>query len=184
MTKSPFSVPAAAPSTREPRAFAHLAPLLVTAEPPALDVGGRAFLAAKTGDHVAALVRGLVDHTIALQNRRALESGNRQPMQISVLNRRRRCARAWIQSIVSGDVDRATLHSVANHWLPTLAGNVADRRSMLRQVVSCFEYVRGALSGLIFDAPAENLLGHARALHVLETVLGLHLAAVQTVLRG
>jgi hypothetical protein len=30
----------------------------------------------------------------------------------------------------------------------------------------------------LFDAPTENLLGHARALHVLELVLGMHLAAI------
>jgi len=180
MSKPSIPVPATAQLTREPRAFSHLAPLIVTAEPPAIDVGGRAFLAAKVGDSIPALVRALVDHTIALQNRRGLESGNRQPIQLSVLNRRRRSARIWIQSVISGDVDRATLHAVATQWLPTLAGNVPDRQSMLRQARSCVEFVRGSLTGLVFDAPAENLLGHARALHVLETVLGVHLAAVQS----
>jgi hypothetical protein len=185
MTKpSHLSVSSAATLTREPRPFAYLSPLLVTAEPPELDVGGRAVLAAKVGEHVAALVRALVDHTISLQNRRALETGNRQPIQLSVLNRRRRCARAWVQSIVSGDLDVATLHLVATAWLPTLAGNVADRKVLLRIATSCVEFVRGAITGLIFDQPAENLLGHARANHVLETMLGTHLAALQRAQNG
>ncbi|MEI6130522.1 MAG: hypothetical protein WCR59_10695, partial [Planctomycetota bacterium] len=67
---------------------------------------------------------------------------------------------------------------VAHQWLPTLAGNVDDPAELRRQAASCIEFVRGAITGLIFDAPADNLLGHARALHVLEIVLGLHLAAV------
>ena len=181
MTKSSTS-PVSAPLTREPRAFSHLAPLLVTTEPPVVDAGGRAVLAAKTGEHIAALVRALVDHTIALQNRRALETGNRQPLQVSVLNRRRRAARSWVQAIIGGDVTRPTLHAVAHQWLPTLAGNIPDHRAMLRLANSCIEFVRGAITGLIFDLPAENLLGHARALHVLETVLGLHMAAVEDAL--
>jgi hypothetical protein len=178
MTKPSIPVPAAASLVREPRAFTRLAPLIVTAEPVELDVRGRALLAAEVMDHIPALVRALVNHTIALQNRRGLESGNRQPIQLSVLNRRRRAARTWLLAIVGGDIDRATLHAVSRQWLPTLAGNVDDAAEVRRQAASCIEFVRGAITGLLFDSPTENLLGHARALHVLELVLGLHLAAI------
>jgi hypothetical protein len=178
------SVSAAPAPTREPRPFSFLVPRLVIAEPPAIDAGGRAFLAAKTTEFVPALVRALVDHTIALQNRRALESGNRQPIQLSVLNRRRRSARSWIQAVINGAVDLPTLHSVATQWLPMLAGHSPAPEVQLRLARSCVEFVRGALTGLIFDQAAENLLGHARAQHALETVLAAHLAAVEEALRG
>ncbi len=173
-----FPVSQATPTVREPRAFTRLAPLIITAELPELDLLGRALLAAKAADDIPMLVRALVDHTIALQNRRGLETGNRQPILVSVLNRRRRAARTWLLAVVNGEIERTTLYAVAHQWLPTLAGNVDDPAELRRQAASCIEFVRGAITGLIFDAPADNLLGHARALHVLEIVLGLHLAAV------
>jgi hypothetical protein len=185
MTKSAHPrVSAGAAPRREPRAFSYLTPRLVTAVPPAIDLGGKAVLAARVNDYVPALVRALVDHTIALQNRRGLESGNRQPIQLSVLNRRRRAARAWVQAVLSGAVDQPTQHAVATQWLPMLAGHGRDPEVVLRTVRSCFEFLRGALVGVLFDEPAENLLGHARALNVLETVLAVHLAATQEALRA
>ena len=103
MTKSAHPPVSAGPAPRrEPRAFSFLTPRLVTATPPAIDLGGKAVLAARVNDYVPALVRAIVDHTIALQNRRGLESGNRQPIQVSVLNRRRRAARARVQAVLSG----------------------------------------------------------------------------------
>lgn len=183
MTKpsSPEVAPAA--TSREPRPFSHLRPRLFTVDPPSIDVGGRAVLEARTAEFVPALVRALVDHTIALQNRRALVSGRSQAIALSVLNRRRRAARAWLQAVIAGAVDRATLHAVASQWLPTLAGNLPTPAGALATGRSCIEFVRGALTGLIFDTPAENLLGHARAQHVLETVLATHLAAFEESLR-
>ena len=100
-----------------------------------------------------------------------------------MLNRRRRAARAWIQSVVSGAVDQPTQHAVATQWLPTLAGHRSDREAVERTIRSCVEFLRGALVGVLFDEPADNLLGHARALNVFETVLGVHLAAALEVLR-
>ncbi|MGE3174705.1 MAG: hypothetical protein AB7O97_18885 [Planctomycetota bacterium] len=184
MTKSAHPSVSAGPAlTREPRAFSYLKPRLVTTEPPAIDIGGKAVLGAKANDYVPALARALVDHTIAMHNKRALDSGNRQPIQLSVLNRRRRAARAWIQAVLSGGVDLPTQHAVATQWLPTLAGHGREPELVLRTMRSCIEFLRGAIVGVLFDEPADNLLGHARALHVLETVLAVHLAAAQEALQ-
>ena len=38
-------------------------------------------------------------------------------------------------------------------------------------------------TAVLFDQPEDNLLGHARALHVLETVLSVHLSAAEEALR-
>lgn len=178
---TPAVAPAAA--SREPRPFSYLTPRLVTVTPPAIDVGGRAVLEARASGYVPALVRALVDHTIALQNRRGLVSGNRQPIALSVLNRRRRAARSWVQAVLAGAVDRPTLHAAAVQWLPTLAGNLPNTQGALRTARSCVEFLRGAVTGLIFDTPAENLLGRARAQHVLEVVLAAHLGAFEASLR-
>lgn len=169
--------------TREPRAFSYLTPRLVLTVPPPIDPVGRELLEEFAGASVPALVRALVDHTIALQNRRGLETGNRQPIQLSVLNRRRRAARAWLQAVLAGSVDPSALHAVGTQWLPTLAGNGLDREVVLRAARSCAEFVRGAVTACIFESPSESLLGHARALHVLETVLAAHLAAVHEAAR-
>ena len=183
MTKSAHRPVSAAPAPRrESRAFSYLVPRLVTAAPPVIDPIGRAVLAARCNDHVPAIVRALVDHTIALQNRRGLESGNQRPIQVSVLNRRRRAARAWIQSVLSGDVDPPTQHAVATQWLPTLAGHSSDPEVVRRTVHSCVEFLRGSLVACLFDEPADNLLGHARALNAFETVLGVHMAAAEEAL--
>jgi hypothetical protein len=170
--------PASAPA-REPRAFSFLKPRLITVTPPAIDPHGRAILMARADSSVPALVRAVVDHTIALHNEHGRESGYVQAIQLSVLNRRRRAARAWIQSILSGAVDAPTLHAVATQWLPTLAGNGRDAEFVTRTVRSCVEFVRGSITAVLFDQPEDNLLGNARALHVLETVLSVHLSAAE-----
>ena len=170
---SPGSTQSAAPAStpaREPRAFSFLKPRLVTV---------RVILMARADSSVPALVRAVVDHTIALHNEHGRESGYVQAIQVSVLNRRRRAARSWIQSILAGSVDAPTLHAIATQWLPTLAGNGRDAEFVTRTVRSCVEFVRGSITALLFDQPADNLLGNARALHVLETVLSVHLSAAE-----
>lgn len=170
-------------SPRVPRAFSFLKPRLVTAAPPEIDVGGRAVLAARVQECIPALARALVDHSVAMLNEHGLSIGNRQPIQLSVLNRRRRAARAWLQSVVSGQVDLPTLHAVATQWLPMLAGHGRDPETVRRTIRTAVEFVRGTVTGALFDEPEDNLLGHARALHVLETVLSVHLAAAEEALR-
>lgn len=183
MTKSANAVPPGTVTAREPRPFLFLDPVSVPVTEAALDPVGIAVLGACAGDHLAMLVRALVDHTIELQNRRALLTGRRQPIHLSVLNRRRRCARSWLNAILAGRIDETTCRNVATQWIPTLAASGPDLAHATRAGRSCIEFVRGALTALVFDEPAENLLAHARALHVLETVLGVHLAAVQSAWR-
>lgn len=169
--------------SRVPHAFSFLKPRLVTTTPPEIDMGGKALLAARVQECIPALARALVDYSIAAHNEHGRAIGNRQPIQISVLNRRRRAARAWIQSVVSAQVDMPTLHAVATQWLPMLAGHGRDIDVVRKTIRTAVEFVRGTITGAMFDEPEDNLLGHARALHVLETVLAVHLAAAEEALR-
>ncbi|HLQ38386.1 MAG TPA: hypothetical protein VK348_11315 [Planctomycetota bacterium] len=183
MTKLAHTLAPAAPATtREPRPFLFLEPRLATA--PAIDVAGRDLLEQLVADEIPALVRSLVNCTITLQNRRALESGRQQPIALSVLNRRRRVARAWLLAIIAGGVDRTTLELVSRTWLPTLASAGPDRRYQPQFAIACVEFVRGAITALIFDQPCDNLLPAAHALCALETVLAVHLATLQLATRA
>ena len=135
------------------------------------------YLEAAAGHSLPALVRSLVDHTIALQNKRAIERGNPQPISMSVLNRRRRAARSWLLAVLAGRLDDETLRTVATAWMPLLTGAGHETTKVVKWSRSLIEFVRGAVTACIFDEPADDLLPHARALHVLETVLAAHLAA-------
>jgi hypothetical protein len=95
-----------------------------------------------------------------------------------VLNRRRRAARSWILAILAGKVDGAVRHAVSTSWLPTLCGTGPDRGKAVRPSRVLIEFVRGAITACIFSEVRENLLPQAKALHVLETTLSVHLAAV------
>lgn len=179
MTKS--TVPdanVAIAAVREPRPFLFLEPARLPVRKHTIDAEGTAHLQTTAEPSLPALVRSLVDHTIERQNRRAIERGIPQPIQLSVLNRRRRAARSWLLAVLSGKVDAATQHAVATQWLPTLTGTGPDLRLAQRPSRVLIEFVRGAVTACIFDAPAANLLPQARALHVLETTLSVHLAAV------
>src|SRR5262245_11731127 len=107
---------------REARPFLHLEPAALPPAPTPVDAVGVAHLEAAVTPAIPYLVRSLVDFTIALQNRRALERGHVQPIQLSVLNRRRRAARAWILAIATGQQDAATRHTTATQWIPVLTG--------------------------------------------------------------
>ncbi len=129
------------------------------------------------GNRAPVLVRSLVNYTIELRNQQNRRAGFNQPIVLSVLNRRRRSARAWIQAILAGKVDRATLHAFTRTWMPQLAGTGPDIFRAAGASRRCVEFLRGAITALIFDRPANNLIPHARALRALETVLGVHLQA-------
>jgi len=178
MTKS--AVPEAnVTALREPRPFLFLEPARLPLRKDAVDAVGAAHLHAAAEDAVAAITRSLVDFTIERQNRRAIERGNPQPIQLSVLNRRRRAARSWILAVISGKLDAATRHAVSSLWLPTLTGNGSDLHKAEVRGQALIEFLRGAVTACIFSEPADNLLPHAKALHVLETVLAVHLAALR-----
>jgi hypothetical protein len=161
---------------RVPRPFLYLkaASLPLSRQP--VDSLGVQQLEERVQPMISHLVRSIVDYTIAKQNR---NSRRAQPIQMSVLNRRRRAARAWLLAISSAKADAATRHTVATQWLPLLCGTGPDLKFSLKPARELIEYVRGAGTACIFDAPAENLLPHARALSVFEITLAVHLAAVQ-----
>lgn len=180
MIKSVVPEPNVAPAAvREVRPFLFLDVARLPLRSESIDPVGRAWLEECAGDSVPALVRSLVDYTIALQNKRALEHGNPQPIQLSVLNRRRRAARSWILAVLNGKLDAATRHAVSSLWLPTLTGNGSDLHKAEARGQALIEFLRGAVTACIFSEPADNLLPHAKALHVLETVLAVHLAALR-----
>lgn len=175
--------PVGAVAVREPRPFLYLTPMATAAEPVAVDAAGVALLDRLTSDHVPALVRSLVRHSLAVGVRGGRTAAGSVPLPISVLNRRRRSARAWIQAVLAGAVDSGTLHAVAHTWAPQLAGTGPDLRRCVRAARSCVEFLRGALTALVFDRPADNLVPEARALQALEAVLAAHLGAIRAAAR-
>lgn len=183
MTKSAVPEANVLTAVREPRPFLFLEPARLPLRNGALDREGVAFLHAAAEAWVPMLVRSLVQFTIARQNRRELERGRAQPIQVSVLNRRRRAARAWLLAVICSKVDGGTQHAVASTWLPTLCATGPDQRPAAGPVRELIEFVRGAITACLFDQPAENLVPHARALHALETTLSVHLAAARAARR-
>lgn len=179
MTKSVVSVKDGSPTAvREPRPFLYLEPARLPRRDEPLDPVGRDRLEAVLTPAIPQLVRALVDFTIALQNRSALERGHAQPIQLSVLNRRRRAARSWLLAIAAGKIDAATRHAVATQWIPTLVASGPELGRATGPGRRLLEFVRGAATAWLFDEPAESLLPHARALQVLETTLAVHLAGL------
>ncbi|MFT4840541.1 MAG: hypothetical protein ACI8UD_004234 [Planctomycetota bacterium] len=163
---------------REPRPFLYLkaASLPLGKEP--VDPVGAQQLEERVQPQISHIVRSIVDYTIAKQNRNSRAA---QPIQMSVLNRRRRAARAWLLAISEAKTDAATRHAVATQWLPLLCGTGPDLKVPVEPARELIEYVRGAGTACLFDGPSESLLPQARALHVFETTLAVHLAAVQQI---
>jgi hypothetical protein len=183
MTKSLVSDRDAVAAVREPRPFLFLAPARLPLREAVVDPRGQQLLDQIITDAIPQLVRSLVDYTIERQNKRAIERGNPQPIQLAVLNRRRRAARTWLLAIAGGKVDGATRHAVATQWLPVLCGTGPDYSGIARPGRVLIEYLRGAITACIFDQPAELLLPEARALGVLEATLAAHLAGLQQLAR-
>ena len=182
MTKSVVSIGKPTQAiAREPRPFLFLQPARTTTLPVAIDPIGIERLDEAADEAVPTLVRSLVNFSITLSNRSLFERGKQQPIQLSVLNRRRRVARAWLNAVLAGKTDAPTQHSLVTQWMPTLCGTGPNLAQAAEQGPKFVEFLRGALTGVIFSEPAANLLGHARALHVVETVLAVHLAAVKNV---
>ncbi len=123
--------------------------------------------------HVPVLVRGLVHLTSRPRN-----NSERLGAVVSVLNRRRRAATEWLRAILDGGIDPSTLHNVRLVWMPALTG-ATNHADLLADARTCIEYVRGAMTGLVMCRPEDNLVPDARSLHTLETVLSLHLGALE-----
>lgn len=140
---------------------------------------GLPLLAESMMDEVGSLVRSLVNYTVAAQNEERRVLGRRQGVTLSVLNRRRRAARSWILAILRGQVDRATLHAVAHSWLPQLCGtgpSICEAEPPAHRYV---EFLRGLMTAHVMRRVADNLVPEAKALHALETILAIHLGALQ-----
>ena len=175
MTKSEGSIRDVMVS-REPRPILYLKAASLPLATEVADPIGANQLANRVQPEIGQIVRGIVDYTIASNNAR---NRSAQPIQMSVLNRRRRAARSWLLAISEGRLDAATRHAVATQWLPLLCGTGPDLELAVGPARSLIEYVRGAITACIFDEVAASLLPHARALYVLEATLAAHLAAVQ-----
>ncbi len=130
---------------------------------------------------VPLVVRGLVDFTAAEQTRPHYLPA---ALSVSVRNRRRRSARLWINAILQGRTDRATLHALTHTWIPQLAGTGPEAHLAVAMGRTCVEYLHGALSALIAAEPEENLFPVAKALHGLEGVLSVHLQAIREIAIG
>lgn len=178
--------PAVAPASvvREPRPFLYLEPARLPLRDIDVDPIGRRRLDAAMMPAIPALVRSVVDFTIARQNRRAHARGNPEPIGLSVLNRRRRAARTWLLAIAEGRTDAATRHAVGSQWLPLLCGTGPDLAAVAAPGRMLVEFLRGAITACIFDRVADNLLDDARALSVMETTLAAHLAGLQQIARA
>ncbi len=182
MTKSAEStteIPAGTIETKAPRPFLFLEPRSVSTRPIDLPAADIELLNERASPVVPAIVRSVVNFTIALQNRRALEHGNVQPIAVSVLNRRRRAARAWLNAILAGQTDASTCHAVASQWLPLLCGTGPKIEHCIGPALRIVEFLRGALTATIFDSARENLVPDCKALNVLESVLAAHIGALQ-----
>ncbi len=125
-------------------------------------------------EHVPVLVRGLVHLTS-----RPRSNSERLGAAASVINRKRRAATEWIRAVLAGAIDLATLHTVGEQWLPTLAGAGHDYAGRATQTRACIEYLRGAMTALVFTRAEDNLVPEARCLYAIESVLTRHLAATE-----
>ncbi len=161
-------------SPRERRPFAQLAPQT----PQARGLTGEAArglprLRLRCDPMVPVLVRGLVSLTESIAPAKADGTAH-----INALNRRRRAATEWLRAILDGGIDPSTLHNVRLVWMPALTG-ATNHADLLADARTCIEYVRGAMTGLVMCRPEDNLVPDARSLHTLETVLSLHLGALE-----
>jgi hypothetical protein len=157
--------------------FLWLAPLPEGAPPAPIPAQSRASLESFLAPQIGRLVQSLV--AASIEPKTALSAPRRQPVSFAVLNRRRRAARAWLESICAARTDPTTLHAVAWNWLPLLAGSGPELHARARTGHDLIERLRGLAAALIFDEPADNLLPQAHALHALESTLGAHLGAWQ-----
>ncbi|MEM7205555.1 MAG: hypothetical protein AAF628_35190 [Planctomycetota bacterium] len=173
-TKSPE---AALATTREPRPFQHLEPATGIAVPSPAELDALTLLRSRVGDAVPTLVRSLVEWTFAAQ-RRLDRIARPTPPSISVLNRRRRAATQWIRAILAGRCDADNLHALTHSWIPQLVGTGPDLHLCYDLGRQCFELLRGGITSLAVDRPAENMLPEAKAIHALDLVLAIHLDAL------
>jgi hypothetical protein len=170
--------------TKSTPSHLYLRPAALPLRDAVVDEAGRRILGAAIEQSLPQLARSLVDFTIQRQRRGLFDRRQAQPLPMAVLNRRRRAARLWLLAIAGGRTDAATRHAVATQWLPILAGTGPVDERVLAPGRACVEFVRGAVTALLFDEPCENLLPAARGHFVLEATLAAHLAALLDAVRA
>ncbi|MHC5063085.1 MAG: hypothetical protein ACYTG5_03815 [Planctomycetota bacterium] len=164
-------------SRREARPFVWLQPSALPSSLPADAAKGLEALNAYLGDAVPQLVRNLVQYSLVSSQDRTRS----QAPSASVLNRRRRSARLWINSVLAGSIDANTINALVMTWGPQLAGTGPNPRRAVRRVQGFVEFLRGNMTALICDEPEENLVPQAQGICALEAVLGVHLGALRRV---
>ncbi len=165
-------------AVRTPQPFHRLTPVGLVGELPGDVVADLSYLQFLAGDADAAIATALVGFSLRDARERC-----RAP-SISVLNRRRRAARLWVNAVLKGDVSGPTVKNLIRSWIPQLAGTGPDVSKAARIGGELVEYLRGAFSAEVFGTPDADLLRKARALHALEFVLGAHLAAIEWIGSG
>jgi hypothetical protein len=166
---------------RERRPFLWISPVNSHQALPADFADGLVELEAWVGADVQILVRSLVNYSVASQNRRSREAGRSVGTTLSILNRRRRAARAWSQAILAGQMDEPTLRSMSHTWLPQLAGTGPDIALAVPAGREFLEFLKGTMTALVMSQASASLVPQAKALQALETVLGVHLRAMREV---
>ena len=159
-----------------------LKPQRVQHELPDMAERGLAYLQIFAEADTAAMMRTLVRFSVEIQS--PAERPFVRAPGINVLNRRRRSALLWINSILDGNVSPEALRQLTRVWLPQLAGCGHETQRAARRGRAFVEFVRGLMTASIFDQQADDLLRHAKALYTLETVLGANLRAIQLVASG
>jgi hypothetical protein len=129
------------------------------------------------GAHAARLSHELVQHTLRMR------PGSRVPFvrvpPFSVLNRRRRAARLWVNAVLAGDTAPETLRNLTRSWLPQLTGTGPEPRMAAPSGPSYVEFLRGALAAVASpDGPEPDLGSLFDALHAADLVLRAHLGAI------
>ena len=142
---------------------------------------GLAYFQLLVSDDDVLIARALVHDPIAATSRGGYPLA-RTP-NVSVMNRRRRAARLWVNAILAGDLGRETLRNLTHVWLPQLAGSGPDPRRAVTFGRRCVEFLRGSLTACVMAETCDNLLRHAKAIHALEAVLAGHLLAIRSVTR-
>lgn len=170
---------------QDPTSGAWLRPMVSARTPLTREAfeNGASFLRLRLQDDAARISRALVEYSFTANSGVHADhlGGGFQPAPLSVRNRRRRAARLWINSILEARVDRPTLEAFTGLWLPQLCGTGPDRHLAAPHARRFIEWVRGAMTACLFDATTDNLVPEAYALHVMETVLSLHLGAARDV---
>ncbi|MDA0375108.1 MAG: hypothetical protein O2865_15090 [Planctomycetota bacterium] len=138
---------------------------------------GLAALQRLASAHAARLGHELVQHTLRLR------SGSRAPFTrvppFSVLNRRRRAARLWVNAILGGDTSPATMRNLTRSWLPQLTGTGPEPRRAAPSGPGFVEFLRGALAAVTTpDGPVGDLTPVLEALNAGDHVLRVHLEAI------